>query len=166
MNENLAKRDSNFIKGLKIREVQQLSELHKIIEVELPSDFARSSLSQQNLSRENSEANGAGHSTTFLKPKTDGSQDSGKKKGRVTKQSFLLSFLTSDSEAHVSLFLIDHKAKQVNTDICIVMAQSLTHLGTVQESEDEGDLSPNSKPRPEQVNTPNFETLGGPSQKG
>lgn len=73
LNENLAKRDSNFIKGLKIREVQQLSELHKIIEVELPSDFARSSLSQQNLSRENTEATGAVHSTTFLKPKTDGS---------------------------------------------------------------------------------------------
>ena len=91
----------------------------------------------------------------------------------MTKQSFLLSFLTSDSEAHVALFLIDHKAKQVNTDICIVMAQSLTHLGTVQESEDEGDLSPNSKPRPEQVNTPNFDTLtannanlAGPAQKG
>jgi len=86
--------------------------------VETPSDFTRTSLSQENLSRDES-----GY-TPFLKPKA-AEEPAKKKAARISKHRFMLSFMTSEREAFVSLFLVNDRASQVCSDICIIMVQPL-----------------------------------------
>ena len=54
---------------------------------------------------------------------------------------FILSYMTTEREGIVSLFLFDDYTQQINSDMFIILAQSLLHLGTVQEA-DEGDNTP------------------------
>jgi len=60
--------------------------------------------------------------------------------------------MSSDREGIVSLFLFDDKTKQINSDVVIILMQPLLHLGTVQETADEGDTTPPVRSH----NTPNF----------
>ena len=69
----------------------------------------------------------------------------------------MLSYLASDTEAFVSLFLLDKKVKQVNSDIAIILSQPLQtdeKLGIVQETVEEGENTP-----PFRGGTPSFNEL-------
>lgn len=67
------------------------------------------------------------------------------KTSKIKKYQFLLSYLTTQKEAFVSLFQVDNKSHQVNTDIVLILSQCLSHdetLGTVTEAAEEGDCTP------------------------
>lgn len=66
-------------------------------------------------------------------------------KTKIKKYRFLLSYLSTQKEAFISLFQVDSKSHQINTDIVLILSQSLSHeeiLGTVTEAMEEGDLTP------------------------
>ena len=68
-------------------------------------------------------------------------------KTKIKYYRFLLSYLSTQKEAFISLFQVDNKSNQINTDIVLILSQCLSHeeiLGTVTEAMamEEGDLTP------------------------
>ena len=86
-----------------------------------------------------------------------------KKKNR---HKFLLSYLKNDSEVFVSLFLINDRAKCINTDVAVILSQplltDLKALGIVPEmsyDEDLGDLTPPAVQRKETAEFATFSSV-------
>ena len=81
------------------------------MDMTISSDTDRSHFGSENL---------VGETANFLKPKSKPNNKAKQKRHRL-----LLSYLRSDREFYVSLFLMNDKAHCINSDIVIILSQQI-----------------------------------------
>ena len=116
--------------------IQDLSFNQKIISMSLTSELKGGNfLSADNLL--------GAEVTGFVKQKF-GTSPQGKRNSKARHLNFLLSYLQDGQNFFVSLFLVDGECASINSDIAIILAQSVDNLDTVNEATafEEGDTTP------------------------